>query len=62
MTTTRIKGGASTGKMTNMLAGLTRKNPPGVDKSMGIGSSRVDQDAVRKGVGEQPPTIGPRNA
>ena len=62
MATTKIKGGASTGAMSNMHAGMTRKNPPGVDKSMSCGKGSVNQDATRSGTAPTPKTLGPRDA
>lgn len=50
------------GKFMDMLKGLSRKNPAGVDKSMGMGSRSVDADATRSGVAPTPKTLGPRDA
>lgn len=63
MSTTRIKGGsAGMGMKGNMLAGMTRKNPPGVDKSMTCKGGSVNADATRGGAAPTPKTLGPRDA
>lgn len=54
-----MKGGKS--KTTTVLGGLTRKNPPGVDKSMGAKGPSVDKDATRSSVAKGH-TLGPRTA
>ena len=51
------------GRNMNMLKGLTRKSPPGVDSSMKPMTKRsVDEDAMRSGVAPTPRTLGPRDA
>lgn len=50
------------GKSSNMLKGLTRKNPPGVDASMKPMGGSVDNNATRSGVAPSPRTLGPRDA
>lgn len=62
MTTTRIKGGSSMSMKGNMHAGLSRKSPPGVDKSMRMKGPSVNSDATRGGTAPTPRTLGPRNA
>ena len=44
------------------LAVTDRKNPPGVDASMGLKGPSVDDGATRKGVAATPRTLGPRTA
>lgn len=46
----------------SMLDGLTRKNPPGEDKSMTIKGGSVNTDATRTSVAATPKTLGPRTA
>lgn len=51
-------------KGTGLKSGLTRKNPPGVDSSMGAQGKHpsVDKGAVRQGTAASPKTLGPRTA
>lgn len=61
--TTKMNGGSGgMVAMTNMHAGLSRKNPPGVDKSMKLPGKSIDKDALRGGTAPSPRTLGPRNA
>ena len=49
----------------NLLEGLSRSNPPESDasrKPIGSKYPSVNTGAVRKDVGENPPTLGPRTA
>jgi len=47
----------------NLMEGLKRKSPPGVDKSVSLPKSpSVNSEATRDSVAKNPKTLGPRDA
>lgn len=46
----------------DMCKGMTKKSPPGVDKSMSIPSGNTVNEPTRDGVAKTPATIGGRVA
>lgn len=47
----------------SMLAGMTRKNPPGTETHMPVNmSGSVDSEPTRSGTAKSPGTLGPRSA
>lgn len=53
------------GGQSTLMEGLSTKSPPVYDSSrkpIGEGKPSVDEGAVRDGVAETPPTLGPRTA
>ncbi len=54
---------AKSSMKSNMHAGMSRKSPAGVDKSMSDKTSpSVNKDATRGGTAPSPRTLGPRTA
>lgn len=45
-----------------LLDGLTRKNPPGKDKSMSYPGGSVNDNPTRSGPAKSPKSLGPRTA
>lgn len=60
---TKMSGSSSGGmKGGDMLKGLSRKNPKGVDASMSCKGGSVNSDATRGSVAPTPRTLGPRDS